>query len=36
MLELQQMADEIARLKADEENAIYKNFKDVRPKALAE
>jgi len=29
------MADEIARLKLEEENAVYKNFKDVRPNALA-
>ena len=30
------MADEIDRLKADEENSIYKKYKDVRPKALAD
>ena len=30
------MADEIARLRTEEESAVYKNFKDVRPKALAQ
>ena len=29
------MEDEIARVRAEEDNAKFKNFKDVRPTALA-
>ena len=35
LAEIQQMEAEIERLKIQEENAPLKNFKDVRPKALA-